>query len=70
MPDSVLDLEESAQKGGKAWLVRFFDAQASYGWITEESLDLLGEDNGQFSCWLLGRTDLVGVQLLTKGISL
>ena len=35
-------------RGHRVWLVRFFDAQASFGWIPKSRLDMLGEDDGMF----------------------
>ena len=54
IPPSVFKNRAQAEKengaaGKKTWLVRFFDAQASYGWIPASRLDLLGEDNGEYS---------------------
>jgi hypothetical protein len=36
----------AAAKGAKVYLVNFFDKQNTYGWITEQKLDMLGEDDG------------------------
>ena len=42
-------------RGNRAWLVRFFDAQASFGWIPRSRLDMLGE-NDRLSCdWILAQ---------------
>lgn len=38
---------KNGAKGQKTWLVRFFDAQASYGWIPASKLDMLGESDSE-----------------------
>ena len=37
----------AAAKGQKVYLVNFFDKLNTYGWITEQKLDMLGEDDGE-----------------------
>lgn len=32
--------------GEKTWLVKFFDKQSTFGWITRNHLDWLAADNG------------------------
>jgi NuA3 HAT complex component NTO1 len=42
--EDVLSKQPPASQS-KTWLVRFFDAQESYGWIGAGKLDMLGEDD-------------------------
>ncbi|OCF39768.1 hypothetical protein I317_06430 [Kwoniella heveanensis CBS 569] len=37
----------AASKGKAIWLVRFFDATNSYGWVIEDRLEALGDDEGE-----------------------
>ena len=55
IPEPVLDNRETIERdnhaqGQKTWLVRFFDAQDSYGWIPASRLDYLGYDDGKSPC--------------------
>jgi hypothetical protein len=36
----------AASKDQKVYLVNFFDKSNTYGWITEQKLDVLGVDDG------------------------
>ena len=54
LPPDVLKNRSTSEvqnmaRGARTWLVRFFDAQASYGWIPMARLDMLGEDDGTFA---------------------
>nr|XP_019048061.1 hypothetical protein I302_04683 [Kwoniella bestiolae CBS 10118]OCF26991.1 hypothetical protein I302_04683 [Kwoniella bestiolae CBS 10118] len=60
IPADVLAVEakeRAAAKtaGRKIWLVNFFDASASYGWIMEDKLDLLGVDPDLDALYLAGK---------------
>ncbi|KAK4684585.1 hypothetical protein P7C73_g5593, partial [Tremellales sp. Uapishka_1] len=56
VPTIVLDLgEEIRQAGSRVWLVRFFDKQASYGWMPRERLDMLGEVDAIDQMYLAGK---------------
>jgi NuA3 HAT complex component NTO1 len=46
IPPAVLDLQPD-MTNEVFWLIRFFDAQASYAWIPRKRLDMLGEDDGE-----------------------
>ncbi|ORY33154.1 hypothetical protein BCR39DRAFT_521494 [Naematelia encephala] len=41
--------------GLRTWLVRFFDAQASYGWIPAKQLDMLGDSDEVDEGYLAGK---------------
>ena len=40
-------------KGLKIYLVNFFDKLNTYGWITENKLEMLGEDDGASEYYLI-----------------
>ncbi|KLT46484.1 hypothetical protein CC85DRAFT_281589 [Cutaneotrichosporon oleaginosum] len=42
VPQSVLDLEENMSKNGPVTLVRFYDKEGSYGWVSEDKMVPLG----------------------------
>ncbi|OCF54561.1 hypothetical protein L486_08112 [Kwoniella mangroviensis CBS 10435] len=61
IPSDVLSIEareRAAAKaaGKKVWLVNFFDNSASYGWVMEDKLDLLGTDEALDALYLSGKT--------------
>ncbi|WWC97966.1 hypothetical protein V866_004855 [Kwoniella sp. B9012] len=61
VPSDVLAIEAreraSAKAAGKkVWLVNFFDNSASYGWVMEDKLDLLGVDEALDALYLSGKT--------------
>lgn len=47
VPEAVLALEVEENKTARAWLVRFYDKQGSWGWMHAERLERLGEDEGE-----------------------
>ncbi|OXG22935.1 NuA3 HAT complex component NTO1 [Cryptococcus neoformans Ze90-1] len=60
VPDAVLNEETASRAAAKnvnkdVWLVRFFDARSSYGWITGDRLDELGEDENVDAMYLAGK---------------
>lgn len=45
MPQSALDLEEGAMKSAvPTHLVRFYDKSRSFGWVGEDRLEVLGNE--------------------------
>jgi len=51
IPSAVFENRSASEaqnmaRGGRTWLVRFFDTQASFGWIPISRLDMLGENDG------------------------
>nr|XP_018259176.1 uncharacterized protein I303_08721 [Kwoniella dejecticola CBS 10117]OBR81334.1 hypothetical protein I303_08721 [Kwoniella dejecticola CBS 10117] len=60
IPKDVLKIEEKERAIAKAankriWLVQFYDNTFSYGWIMEDRLDLLGEDQDIDAMYLSGK---------------
>jgi hypothetical protein len=47
----------ASAKGSKIYLVNFFDKHNTYGWIPENKLDMLGEDDGKSDYCLMTRAD-------------
>lgn len=55
VPEAVLALEEEENKNAKAWLVRFYDKQGSWGWMHAERLERLGQDKDVDAMYLAGK---------------
>jgi hypothetical protein len=47
----------ASAKGSKIYLVNFFDKHNTYGWIPENKLDMLGEDDGSSGFYFMTRAD-------------
>jgi hypothetical protein len=56
---------KAAAKGTKVYLVNFFDKQNTYGWIQENKLDLLAEDDGKCSIFTATGTSNVDIPKLS-----